>query len=176
MKNILITIALVAFTAIGFSQKIDSKKSYIEFEIDNMIFRTVEGKISGMTGTVNFNETDLSNSSFNVCLDPASIDTESEERDTHLKNSDFFDISKYTKLCFVSTSITKGGSNYLVKGKLTMYDTTAGAEIKFKVVGNQLIGEMEVNRFDFNLGVAEYDGTSMCGDIATIKVVCVLVK
>ena len=163
-------------TILGFSQKIDSKNSYIEFEIDNMIFRTVEGKISGMSGTVNFNESDLAHSNFSVCIDPATVDTESEDRDEHLKNPDFFDVTKYSEICFSSTSITKDGSGYLVKGKLKMYNTTSNAQIKFKVVGNKLVGEMEVNRFDYNLATEEYDGTSMVGDIVTIKVVCVLIK
>ncbi|MBL4624009.1 MAG: YceI family protein [Flavobacteriales bacterium] len=176
MRKLITTIALVAITTIGFTQKIDGANSYIEFEIDNMIFNTVEGKITGMTGTVNFNESDLSHSGFNVCIDPASVDTDSEDRDKHLQNADFFDVSKYTTICFTSTSITKDGSSYRVKGKLTLFDTTSNEEITFKIEGNKLVGEMEIDRFDYNLAVKEYDGTAMVGDDVTIKIVCTLIK
>lgn len=156
------------------AQEIDSKNSYVEFEIGNMVFRSVDGKIGGMKGMVKFNENDLANSKFDVCIDPSTVDTENNDRDEHLKNPDFFDVSIYPTICFRSSSVKKEGSGYVTKGKLTLYDTTKDAIINFKKEGNKLVGTMEVNRFDYNLATKEYSTTAMVGEVAEVKIVCFL--
>lgn len=158
----------------GYAQQIDANNSFVEFEIGNMIFSSVEGKISGMTGAVNFNPSNLNNSKFNVCIDPSTVNTDNESRDEHLKNEDFFDITAYTTVCFVSSKIEKKGAGFQTTGKLTLYDTTRDAVIQFSKNGKKLEGTMEINRFDYNLGVKEYDGTKMVDDMVEIRIVCTL--
>ncbi len=158
----------------GYAQQIDAINSFIEFEIGNMIFSSVEGKITGMSGTVNFDPSNVNNSKFNVCIDPSTVNTDNESRDEHLKNEDFFDITAYTTVCFTSSKVEKTGAGYKTTGKLTLYDTTKEAVIQFVQNGKKLEGTMEINRFDYNLGVKEYDGTKMVDDMVEIKVVCVL--
>jgi polyisoprenoid-binding protein YceI len=53
-------------------------------------------------------------------MDVASINTRSEDRDNHLRSSDFFDVENNPTITFTSTSITKDGDDYSVTGDLTI--------------------------------------------------------
>lgn len=178
MKKILVAfvIGIVSFQVQ--SQTINSASSRIEFEIGTMAFLDVEGTIKGMKGKVKFNPSDLANSSFDVTVNPASIDTDNEKRDVHLKNEDFFDIEKYLTVHFKSTSIKKVGDEYITKGYLTLHGIKKLIDIPFKVSKNAsettLEGEIEINRFDYNLGSEEYTTTTMVGKKAEVKIICVL--
>ena len=179
MKRLLST--LVFITIILFSvtaQKINQEKSKVEFEIGNLGLSSVEGTIGNMKGVVSFDKNDLPNSNFNVTVSPKSIDTDNHERDEHLKNEDFFDVSKYVTVRFQSSSIVKKGNGYIAKGKLTILETTKDIEIPFKVSTNgaatTFTGEIEVNRFDYGLASESYSGTFMVGKTAEIKITCVV--
>ncbi len=172
-------ITLVLFVATFFSfaqQKLNSERSIANFKIKNM-FGNVEGTFRGFSGTVNFDPNNLSSSSFDVSINPASVNTESEKRDEHLKNEDFFDVASYTTISFVSESIVKKGDTYQATGKLTMRGATNTEIIYFKVdekSGEMVLkGTLEVNRFDYNL---DYGNTFMVGETATIDIMAVVEK
>src|SRR3546814_9829080 len=60
-----------------------------------------------------------------MSIDVASIDTEIEKRDDHLRSPDFFEVGKFPKITFKSTGIKKAGKNrYRVSGDLTMHGVT----------------------------------------------------
>lgn len=50
---------------------------------------------------------DLTTANISFTIDPASINTRSEDRDNHLKAEDFFDAEQYPTITFKSTNITK---------------------------------------------------------------------
>lgn len=174
MKKVILSILVLSFSLVGFSQKINVSQSKSSFKIGNM-FGSIKGTIDGMKGTVNFDETNLSSSIFNVCIDPASIDTKNEKRDEHLKNEDFFYVEKYLTICFVSKSITKKGDAYEAIGELTMHGVTKTVTIPFLVVKKgttrTFTGELEINRFDYNLN---YGNKFMVGEIASVTIVAVV--
>lgn len=174
MKKVIISLFLLAFTSLVFAQKINSTNSVAEFNIGNM-FGSIDGKINGMSGTVNFQENNLSASSFNVCINPNTIDTESKKRDEHLKNDDFFDVTKYTTICFVSESIVKKGEKYEAVGKLTMHGVTKTVTLPFSVIKKDgkstFIGNLEINRFDYNLN---YGNKFMVGEIAKVTITAIV--
>lgn len=175
MKRIALTFATILFGISLVAQTINSETSKITFEISNMGFNTVKGDINGMKGVINFNDNDLSKSTFNVCLDVKTINTGNSERDTHLKNPDFFDVDKYPTVCFKSKAVTMSGSKhfkYTVVGDLTIYGVTKEEKINFTKEGNKFVGKMKVNRFDYHLGVEEYDGTFMVGDEVGVDIIC----
>ena len=74
----------------AFSPKIDAEKSVVNFKATALMVNSVHGTIKGMNGEINFDENNLAESSFNVCIDPATINTEIQKRDDHLKSEDFF--------------------------------------------------------------------------------------
>ncbi|MBD77675.1 MAG: protein yceI precursor [Crocinitomicaceae bacterium] len=175
----LIVILLFLSATFSFSQKIDSKKSLVKFEIDGIGWSTVEGEIRGMKGSLLFNENNLALSFFNVCIDPTTIFTDDEKRDNHLKDPDFFDTEKYKTICIKSSEIVKSNNGYRLKGKLTILNTTKPIEFDFTVTSKNgvriLKGEFEVNRFDFGLAAESYSSSLMVGKKAKVAIHCVLI-
>lgn len=182
MKNttlyLIVTILIYVAGNHSNAQVIDTENSTVNFEISNMRFNTVKGEIKGMKGEVRFDEDDLENSQFDVCVNPATIDTGNDSRDKHLRNEDFFNVERYPTICFVSSSIIKAKNGYIANGRLTLYGTGQTIAIPFEKLmeGNSiaLIGEIEVNRFDYGLAAESYDGTFMVGKTAKLKIVCKL--
>jgi polyisoprenoid-binding protein YceI len=171
MKLFINIIVLLASLS-GFAQGINSGKSEVTFEIGNLGFNTVEGSFKKMSGDIKFDSSDLSNASFDVCIDASTIDTDSRKRDEHLKNEDFFDVEKYPKICFVSESIVKSNKLYLAKGRLTMHGVTKQIEMLFTYEDEAFSGSITVNRYDYNLG--SQTSKFMVSEEVEVKIVCVL--
>lgn len=162
---------------LSLAQKINQSESKVEFKIGTMGLSSTTGEIKGMKGIVNFDENSLSQSNFDVTISPNTVDTDNKKRDEHLKKKDFFNVDKYLTISFKSSSITKRKSGYLAKGQLTILNTTKEIELPFTVskTGTRRIftGEIEVNRFDYNLASEEYKSSFMVGEVADVKIICV---
>lgn len=163
---------LLAVAAISLSAKaqtnwnVDASHSKLGFSVTHMMvsetegkFKIYEGKVSSVKEGIDFTDAKID---FNV--DAASINTDDEKRDGHLKSPDFFDVEKFPKITFVSTSMKPGKvkGTYTLTGNLTMHGVTkpvtltaygASKIVKdpygmeryaFKVVG-------KLNRKDFGL-------------------------
>src|SRR6476659_8359323 len=76
------------------SYKPANDASEIKFTIKNFGLN-VTGKISGLSGTIQFNPSNLSASSFNVSVDANTINTGIDMRDNHLKKEEYFNVAKY---------------------------------------------------------------------------------
>ena len=111
---------LLLFTSGVNAQGINSSKSVVSFEIGGIGWSTVEGEIKGMSGSLIFDKNNLALSFFNVCVDPKTILTDDEKRDTHLKEPDFFNTTKFSSICFKSTNVSKSKEGYRIKGELTI--------------------------------------------------------
>ena len=126
MKTILAAaLALVAPAASAVELQVDPAHSTATFAIKHMMVSTVRGNFGKVSGTVNYDPKEATRSSANIQIDPASIDTRNDKRDTHLKSGDFFDVQKCPGMSFKSTKIEKAGDkHYKVLGDLTMHCTT----------------------------------------------------
>lgn len=171
MRKIQITLLLLFLGVSLFAQKIDTTKSKVDFEVSNMAVNTVEGTFSGMKGDVNFDERDLEKSSFNVCVDVKTVDTDSKGRDEHLLKDDFFNVDSFPTICFKSTAIKKSADGYLATGKLTMRGVTKEVEIPFTYIDKTFKGTLTVNRLDYNVG--EDVGGFMVGKEIEMVITCV---
>lgn len=179
MRKILITVFISIALVIGVNaQKINQQESKAEFKIGNLGLSSTKGEIKGMQGSVAFDKTNLTASKFNVTISPKTVNTENEKRDEHIQNEDFFNVDKYLTIRFVSTSIVKFEGDYIAKGKLTILKTTKEIELPFRVTTNGdktiFVGEIEVNRFDYGLASESYKSTFMVGEIAEVKITCVV--
>ena len=86
---------------------IDPVHSVAEFKVKHMMISNVKGHITGVSGTLSLDEQDVSNSKIEATIEAASVNTRDEQRDTHLKNADFFDVEKFPTLGFKSGRITQ---------------------------------------------------------------------
>lgn len=152
------------------AQTIDTKKSEVSFKITGGGFFNVKGTFTGMQGNFNFNDTDLENSSFDICIQTTTIDTNNEKRDTHLKSEDFFSVEQYPEICFKSTSVDTQNNAYVTTGELTMHGVTKTVSIPFTFKNNRFEGTIEINRFDYNIG--KDFGPFRVGETATVTITC----
>src|SRR4029079_9863795 len=89
------------------------------------VFSKVRGMFARPSGTVILDEATPANSKINATIDVNLITTGVEERDTHLKSPDFFDVARYPAITFVSKSVSKSkATSYSVTGHLTMHGVT----------------------------------------------------
>ncbi len=92
---------------------IDTTHSGIHFSVRHMVIAKVRGSFRKYSGTVTLDEQDLTASSVSVRIETASIDTGVEQRDTHLRSADFFDVEKFPAITFQSTKVEKSSGNGL---------------------------------------------------------------
>ena len=114
---------------------IDPAHSEVHFKIKHLVISTVTGSFKKFEGSVESEKEDFSDAVIQFSADTASVDTNNEQRDGHLKSDDFFNAEKYPKLTFVSTEIEKNGDEYILKGNLTIRDVTKPVELEVEYGG-----------------------------------------
>ena len=167
MKKLTTLLLAVAIGAASFAQsawKVDPAHSKITFTITHLGISDVMGQFKDFDVTINASKADFSDAVFEMTVKTASIDTEVEKRDEHLRSPDFFDVEKNPTMTFKSTSIKKSGKDkYKLSGNLTLNGTTKPVTMdlwyrgtienpmsKAPTSGFQLTGT--IKRSDFNLG------------------------
>ena len=167
MKHVLSLLMIAFLSTTTFAQttwKVDPAHTQASFGITHMGISEVEGRFNKFEGNIVANEEDFSDAQYNMTIEVSSIDTGVEMRDNHLKNADFFDVEKYPKMTFKSTSSEKVGENkYKVTGDLSFHGITKPVTldvwyrgtVENPKNGNVIAGfaiSGEVKRSDFNLG------------------------
>ena len=103
---------------------IDAAHSTVEFVGRHLMITKVRGRFTEFDGVVNIAEVP-EESSTEVTIQAASINTGDEKRDGHLRSADFFDVEQYPTLAFRSTGIESGkGGTWKLHGDLTVRDVT----------------------------------------------------
>ncbi len=119
--------AIMATPSLGMATEwnIDADHSNVGFSVSHLMVSHVKGNFNKYSGVVDINDKDITKSSVNVTIDAASINTNVQKRDEHLKSADFFDVAKYPTLSFVSKKWTKAAKGALkVTGDLTIHGVT----------------------------------------------------
>ena len=131
--------------------------SSINFEIKNFGFNT-KGTFSGLEGTITWDPKNPGKAAFDVSIASATVNTDNNMRDEHLKKDSYFDAEKYPRIRLVSTSITGPDKNghYIFNGKLTIKSTTKDISFPFIAtsMGDDYIfkGDFSINRKDYDVG------------------------
>lgn len=168
-RAVLATLALAALPlAAQDTYKIDPVHSEISFKIRHLLAKT-SGRFTKFSGTIKVDTADLSKSSVEVSIDAASINTDNEKRDEHLKSADFFDVAKYPTLTFKSTSVKEVAKGKLeVTGDFTLHGVTKRVTFPITNAGTQpgmqpgsvvagfVDGALTINRNDY--GIKTYPG------------------
>lgn len=159
---------------------IDKSHSSIKFEIRHF-FSNVPGAFHEYDANVNFNPENLGESSIDVTIQVASVDTENERRDNHLRNEDFFEADTWPTMTFTSSEIVSNGdNNFVAKGQLTIKDTTVDFDLPFTLLGVMdhpwqentqvagIVSEFQLLRNDFGVGTGNYVSDAVIGNEVNI--------
>lgn len=161
--------------------KIDPNHSELRFRVRHLVSR-VSGTFTDWEGVILGDPADWKNGSVSVVVRTASISTNNQRRDTHLRSPDFFDVQAFPEMTFKSSSVALDGETLTLAGDLSIRGVTkpvvlsgtynglsAGSEAKDRV-GFEV--STRINRLEFGLTwnrVAEGGGT-LLGDEVTIQV------
>src|ERR1700692_2886135 len=113
----------------------DKAHSSVGFQIRHL-FSNVTGKFDDFTGTIQDDEANSEQSSVEVNIKTASIDTGVKMRDDDLRSPNFFDAAKYPETTFKSKSVKSTGKDtFDVTGDLTMHGVTKEIVVKIELIG-----------------------------------------
>jgi polyisoprenoid-binding protein YceI len=156
MKPIVVTILAAAFL-IGYSRAaspagqekptqvspaaaekyiVDVTHSAALFQVRHFGVSFVSGRFTDISGTIDVDRENLENSSVEIVVRTASVNTDHEERDTHLRNPDFFDVQKYPTMRFKSSKIKKITDTVgEVTGSFTLHGVTQTITLNVTFLG-----------------------------------------
>lgn len=143
------------------SYSLDASHSTVGFSVRHMVVSKTRGRFTEFEGEINFAEDPLQ-SSVNVTIQAASINTADEKRDEHLRSADFFHIEQHPTLTFASTAVRHvGGSEFEVDGNLTVAGVTKSVTLELEYEGtvndpwggvrSGFHAKTKINREDFGL-------------------------
>jgi polyisoprenoid-binding protein YceI len=166
VKRILpLMMALLGFATTAFATPLtftlDRAHSQVAFSIRHF-FTKVPGQFKEFAGTVVMDKDDPAAASVEVTIQTASISTDNDRRDNHLRGSDFFAADSFPTITFKSTRVTPAGKDkFKVAGDLTMRGVTKPVTLDVDFLGMGAFGQMgtkagfegssTINRQDFGI-------------------------
>jgi len=163
MRNIFFLLIFAASSLIAQTNwSVDKSHSKVGFSVSHLVITDVDGFFKDYDAKITTNGDDFSTANIEFTVNTASIFTDNENRDKHLRSDDFFNAEKFPKMTFKGKSIRKVSDNkYKLVGDLTIRDVTKQVELDVKYNGmvkdpwgNTKAGFKvtgEINRFDYNL-------------------------
>lgn len=160
---------------------LDPSHSEVRFTVRHMMISKVRGVFAMKTATLIAPENPLE-ASVTASAEAASLNTQDEGRDGHLRSADFFDVENHPTIDFVSTGVRVEKGDFLVDGDLTIRGTTKPVtfEVEFGGFGTDPWGNYKagataktvINREDFGLtwNAALETGGVLVGKDVTIEI------
>ena len=149
--------------------ELDPAHTRIGFTAKHLAVSTVHGQFNSWEGIFEGPDSDLTKARGTLKVDIASLSTRNDQRDTHLRSADFFDVEKFPFMTFEVTGIVKvDEDNYKLRGNLTIKDVTRPIELTGTIEGRladpfggkERLGVSaagQLNRMDFGLN---WDGVA----------------
>jgi len=156
MKKFFLSLTILfAVTMSGLAQSSwtnDPAHSRLGFVVKHMTISEVTGRFTDFTVKVKATKPDYSDLYVDVTAKIASINTDVEARDNHLKSADFFDAEKYPTLIFQSISHKKITANkFKLSGNLTMHGVTKFVTLNVIYNGEVLNPMSQKKTFGFKI-------------------------
>jgi polyisoprenoid-binding protein YceI len=141
---------------------VDPSHSSVGFSVRHLMIAKVRGTFNTFKGTIQLPADSPIPTVIQAEIDPASIDTREEQRDTHLKSADFLDVATHSQILFESSDIqSAGGTEFTATGNLTIHGVTKPVTLKGEVSGQgtdpwgnarvAFEASTRINRKDFDL-------------------------
>lgn len=137
--------------------KIDTAHSEVQFKVKHMMIASVTGTFEKFDATIEADGDKFENAKISFTADAASVNTNSTDRDNHLRSADFFNADNHPQISFESTAFI--GEN--LSGNLSMRGVTKPVtlHVDFGGVGKDPWGNVKagftitgkINRKDWGL-------------------------
>ena len=158
---LVVVLSVLSSAAKAHVYEIDAAHSQVGFKVKHLVGR-VPGRFTKFSGTVAYDVGKPESWKVDATIDPASINTDNEKRDAHLKTPDFFDTAKCPAMSFKSTSVTDvKGDTAKLHGDLTMHCVTKPVVLDLEIGGTTkdpwggfragFSAKGKVNRKDFDI-------------------------
>lgn len=167
----------------------DASHSKIGFAISHFGISETEGRFTQFYGTILSDKADFSDAEIDFNIDVASINTEFEKRDEHLRSPEFFDSLQYPVIHFKSNSLKPFGENrYLLSGHLTIREITREVNLEVfyrgtvddpfnnKKAGFVVSGDIPRNQFGLNWNGLLAGGGVLVGNAVHLSINIELIK
>jgi polyisoprenoid-binding protein YceI len=155
---------------------IDPKHSEIGFAVRHMMVSTVRGRFTEFDADIDIDEEQPERSRALARIRAASLTTGDDERDTHLRSADFFDVEQYPEMTYRSSRTTKtGADSFELEGDLTIRGVTRPVTLRGEFtqpvtdpwggrrVGFTLSGEIDREEFGLRWNMALEAGGMLVG-------------
>jgi len=165
------------------SWTIDTHHTQIEFVARHMMITKVHGQFEKFTGEVNLDENNPSNTSVDIQIEMASVNTRDSKRDDHLRSADFFNAAEFPTMTFKSKQVKTADAEHAVLiGDLTIKNVTHEVKMDVDFAGKAknpwgkmvygFTGKTRINRKDWGLtwNMALETGGVLVGDEIEISV------
>ncbi len=116
--------------------KIDPAHSEIQFKAKHLMITTVTGYFRKFDLEVETEDEDFTKAKkIEFTAEASSIDTNSEQRDTHLRSADFFDVKKFGQIRFTGRTLEPSGADYKLIGDLTIRGVSKSIPLNVQFMG-----------------------------------------
>ena len=113
---------------------IDPVHTDVSFSVRHIMVSKVRGRFATFEGEIVTGENPL-DSTVNATVDLRSIDTNNEQRDDHIRSTDFFDVETHPAMTFRSTGVSPDGDGFVVEGDLSLHGVTRRVPLHLEVNG-----------------------------------------
>lgn len=136
LSLVLMIVTGTASAADAYKMDIKGTHAFIQFKIQHLGFSWLLGRFNKFDGGFTLDEKNIENSSVQVKIDVASLDSNHAERDKHLRGKDFFNVSKFPEATFKSTKVEKTGEKTAkITGDFTLKGVTKPVTLDATYIG-----------------------------------------
>jgi len=116
--------------------KVDATHSAVLFRVKHLNVSYFYGRFNDVSGSFSFDKESPENSALDITVKADSLDTNSKDRDKHMKGAEFFDVEQHPRMTFKSRGAKKTVENtFEVEGDLTFHGTTRPVTVNVEFVG-----------------------------------------
>ena len=140
--------------------KVDHAHTNVGFSVKHLVIAKTTGTFNDFDATLEVDPNDWSTFTLMATIQAASVDTNNERRDNHLRSADFLDVANHPTITFESSKLSTMGGENLLHGNLTIRGITQAVVIPVELVGpvmamgNTVVGfagSVTIDRHDFGV-------------------------
>ncbi len=152
---------VLSHVALAAEFKVDTAHTNVGFRVSHLVVSKTTGSFNDFDATFTYDAENMGAFSLEATIQVASIDTNNDRRDNHLRSADFFDVESHPTMTFTSTSVMMGEDGPVLVGDLTIRGVTQQIELPITIVGPAqgpggavvvgVSGRTTINRHDFGV-------------------------